>query len=30
MKNILNGQIKVVESAENWQKAIETAEQPLI
>ena len=25
MKNILNGQIQVVESAENWEKAIETA-----
>ncbi|MBS5038041.1 MAG: PTS sugar transporter subunit IIA [Fusobacterium sp.] len=30
MKNILNGQIQVVESAENWEKAIETAAQPLI
>ena len=30
MKNILNGQIQVVESAENWEKAIEKAAQPLI
>ena len=30
MKNILNGQIQVVESAENWEKAVETAAQPLI
>lgn len=30
MKNILNGQIQVVESTENWEKAIETAAQPLI
>lgn len=30
MKNILNGQIQVVESAENWEKAIETTAQPLI
>lgn len=30
MKNILKGQIQVVESAENWEKAIETAAQPLI
>lgn len=30
MKNILNGQIQVVESVENWEKAIETAAQPLI
>lgn len=30
MKNILNGQIQVVESADNWEKAIEIAAQPLI
>lgn len=30
MKNILNGQIQVVENADNWEKAIETAAQPLI
>lgn len=30
MKKILNGHIQVIESAENWEKAIETAAQPLI
>lgn len=30
MKNILNGQIQVIENAENWEKAIEIAAQPLI
>lgn len=30
MKNILNGQIQVIESADNWEKAIEIAAQPLI
>lgn len=30
MKKILNGHIQVIENAENWEKAIETAAQPLI